>query len=52
MTDNLIDLFKSTVGDKFGQQLGGLLGESEENVNSALDVGVPSVLGGLPFWWR
>ena len=46
MTVNLMDLVKGAVGSQIGP-LSGILGESEQNTNSAIGTAIPAILGGL-----
>lgn len=46
MSINLMDLVKGAVGSQMGP-LAGLLGESEQNTNSAINTAIPAILGGL-----
>jgi len=45
MSTNLIDLFKSTIGDTLVRQTSGFLGESSQSISSSLESIVPSLLG-------
>lgn len=47
MSVNLLNVFKETVGDQFGSQLGGLFNEPADKASSALEGIVPSIIGGL-----
>ncbi len=46
MSVNLLDLVKGAVGSQMGP-LSGILGESEQNTNTAVNAVVPAILGGL-----
>lgn len=47
MSVNILELAKSAMGGGVLDQLGGLLGEDRANTQSALDAGLPAILGGL-----
>ena len=47
MSVNLLDLVKGAVGNQVLKQIGGVLGESEQNTQSAVNAAVPAILGGL-----
>ncbi len=47
MSINLIEMVRGQLGDSVIEQLGGVLGESAENTRSAIDAGVPTILGSI-----
>ena len=47
MAINLIDLVKSQLGNQVIGQIGGLLGESTDKTQSAINGAIPALLGGL-----
>lgn len=47
MAINLIELVKSQLGDSVLEQLGGAVGESTEHTRSAVEAGVPTILGSI-----
>jgi len=47
MSVNILELAKGALGGSVTDQLGGLLGESRDNTQSALDGVLPAILGGM-----
>lgn len=47
MSVNILDLAKGALGGAVMDQIGGLLGESRENTQSALGAALPAILGGM-----
>lgn len=47
MAVNLIDMVKSQLGNQVVGQIAGLLGESSDKTQSAINAGIPALLGGL-----
>ena len=47
MAINLLEMVTGSLGQGVIGQIGGLLGESEENTGSAISAGLPAIIGGL-----